>query len=75
MSTPMPTLVYLWHFTCPECGFGDQEFGRLAEVHDVHCEVCILELDRPVRLRRWPADEAAHAAAEPLPLPRTREAA
>lgn len=57
MEAPILTVVRFWHFTCPECGIGDQEFGHLAETHVLHCEVCLIEHGRHVRLRRWPADE------------------
>ena len=64
METDLLAIVRFWHFHCPECGVGDHELGRLGEAHEVHCVVCLVELDRPIRLRRWPADEATHAAAE-----------
>ncbi len=57
-------VVRFWHFECPECGFGDEEMGALAEAHDIICEICFAE-DRHVRLRRWAADHADpdHSAA------------
>jgi hypothetical protein len=48
--------VSLWHYHCPECGFGDGETGHHASVDLIWCEVC-LEESRHVRLKRWPADE------------------
>lgn len=65
MASTVLTVVRFWHFHCPECGMGDQEFGHLAEAHDIHCEVCLVDQDRHVRLRRWLADDesAAHAPA------------
>ena len=43
----------LFHFTCPECGFGDDEWGHLARFDDSHCWVCHMDDGRAVRLRRW----------------------
>ena len=48
--------VALWHFQCPECGFGDRETGYHAEADTLWCDVC-LEDGRYVRLRRWPVDD------------------
>jgi len=47
-----------WHFQCPECGFGDAEFGHLLAADEVYCMVCLDQANRPVRLHRWTADEA-----------------
>ncbi len=46
-----------WHFRCPECGIGDCELGYLAGDQDLHCEVCLEEESRLVRLHRWLAAE------------------
>ena len=51
-----------WHFRCPDCGFGDTEFGHLAASTDVHCLVC-REDGRAVRVRRWVASEPGHVTA------------
>ena len=58
MATSVVTRARLWRFECPECGFGDREHGRLIEMHEVHCEICLGE-DRVIRLRMWPADDDA----------------
>jgi len=50
------TVVPLWHYHCPECGFSDREFGDLAVTDAIYCEVC-LEDKHHVRLKRWQADE------------------
>ena len=42
----------LWHYHCPECGFGDKEIGHLAVTDALYCEVC-LEDKQHVRLKRW----------------------
>ncbi len=55
------------HFTCPECGFGDHEWGHLALFDDTHCLVCHMDDGRAVRLRRWSASPEADAAAPPPP--------
>lgn len=47
-----------WHFQCPECGFGDAEFGHLLAADEVYCMVCLDEADLQVRLHRWTAEEA-----------------
>jgi hypothetical protein len=44
----------------------DQEFGHLAEAHDIHCEVCLEDEGRAVILRRWPADDSALVDRQPL---------
>ncbi len=44
-----------WEFACPECGFGHIEIGHLAADDEIHCVVCLEEIDRHVVLRRWPA--------------------
>ncbi len=51
----------VWHFHCPECGFGDREFGYLLADEEVHCLVCLEEGDRTVILRRWLADGIGQA--------------
>jgi hypothetical protein len=58
MTNTRATTIHLWHFQCPECGMGDEEFGALAKNHDIYCEVCLQD-GQHVRLRRWPADEPA----------------
>jgi hypothetical protein len=50
------TNIPLWHYSCPECGFGNAETGYHATSHMIYCEVC-LEDNRQVKLKRWPADE------------------
>ena len=51
-STTKQTAVQLWRYSCPQCGFGDQEIGHLHADHALYCEVC-LEDKQHVRLRRW----------------------
>jgi hypothetical protein len=51
-----------WHFQCPECGFGDGEFGHLLSADEVYCIVCLEEEGRNVRLRRWQAAEEPNQA-------------
>jgi chlorite dismutase len=46
----------IWHFRCPECGFGDEEFGYLLEAAEIHCFVCLEEMGRQVRVHRWIAE-------------------
>ena len=53
--TTRQTAVPLWHYQCPECGFGDEETGFHAVTEAIYCEVC-LEDARSVRLKRWPAE-------------------
>lgn len=48
----------LWHFHCPECGFGDGEHGHLLDEQEIYCFVCLHEEQRYVRLRRWERVEA-----------------
>jgi len=55
-------VVRFWHFHCTECGFGDFELGHLAEAHDVHCTICLMETGKHIRLRRWEADESETVA-------------
>ncbi len=55
-TTTKQTLVPLWHYHCPECGFGDKEIGHLAVTDALYCEVC-LEDKQHVRLKRWQAAE------------------
>lgn len=43
----------VWHFHCPECGFGDQEFGHLLADEEIDCLVCFEAEGRTVMLRRW----------------------
>ena len=43
----------VWHFHCPECGFGDRELGYLLGDEELHCVVCLEEQGRMVTLRRW----------------------
>jgi len=50
-----------WHFHCPECGFGDREFGYLLAAGEIHCLICIEEDGREVRLQRWPTEEPGQA--------------
>ena len=57
MAAVLDSKIGFWHFQCPECGMGDQEFGRLAEAPDIHCEVCLEDQGQAVVLRRWPADQ------------------
>jgi len=65
-------LLGLWHFSCPACGFGDDETGHPVTVDIIHCEVC-LEDGQCVRLRRWPVEQPApKAASRPAPRPRPR---
>jgi hypothetical protein len=55
-TTTKQTVVSLWHYHCPECGFSDKEIGHLAVTDAVYCEVG-LEDKRQVRLKRWQAAE------------------
>jgi hypothetical protein len=55
MSTTS-TVVTHWYFHCPECGFGDGEFGHHATTDMIWCEIC-LEEQRHVPLKRWPVEE------------------
>lgn len=57
-----------WHFVCPECGIGDGEWGHPAADDELHCEVCVAEDGRLVRLRRW----LAKAPAPDVPPPGER---
>lgn len=58
MSIPTTrTVVAVWHFQCPECGFGDVEAGCHASLDTIHCEIC-LEEGRYVRLKRWPVEDS-----------------
>jgi hypothetical protein len=50
-----------WHFYCPECGFGDCEFGHLLADDEVRCLICIEEDGREVQLRRWLDEEPGQA--------------
>jgi len=59
------TVVTHWYFHCPECGFGDGEFGDHATTDMIWCEIC-LEEQRHVRLKRWPVEEQAGDASGPL---------
>ncbi len=47
-----------FHFWCPECGFGDSEFGELVGADEVHCVVCLEESGHHVRLHRWAPPDA-----------------
>ena len=50
-------VIALWHFQCPECGFGDAEFGGPASSGDsIHCEIC-MEDGHTIRLKRWPVED------------------
>ncbi len=55
--TTRQTAVPLWHYQCPECGFGDGDTGYHAATDAIYCEIC-LEDARHVRLKRWQADLA-----------------
>ena len=57
-TTTKQTAVALWHYTCPDCGMGDEETGYHAPSHALYCEVC-LEDGQHVKLRRWPVDHDA----------------
>jgi len=78
MTAVPDTTIRFWLFQCPECGTSDQEFGHLAEAHDIHCEVCLEDHGRTVILRRLPADELAligrqqPSAAAVIPVERAR---
>ena len=58
------TSVPLWHYQCPECGVGDEEAGHLHPTEALYCEIC-LEDQRPVRLRRWPAEDGSASGTLP----------
>ena len=51
----------VWHFHCPECGFGDREFGYLLPDDELHCLICIEADGREVRLHRWLAEDVGQA--------------
>ena len=53
----------VWHFHCPECGFGDVEHGHLLSAHEIHCIICMEEEGREVRLHRWEGIEIEKLAA------------
>ncbi len=58
--TTRQTSVPLWHYQCPDCGFGDQDTGYHAPTDAIYCEIC-LEDARHVRLKRWQVDhDGAH---------------
>ena len=57
-QTTRQTSAPLWHYQCPECGFGDEDTGYHAAVDVIYCEIC-LEDTRHVRLKRWPTDDEA----------------
>jgi hypothetical protein len=59
-TTTKQTVVALWHYICPECGFGDGETGHHAPAHVIYCEFC-LEERRTVRLKRWPVEGSGTA--------------
>jgi len=42
-----------WCFQCPVCGFGHDEFGRLAEDQEFVCEICLEDGHGEIRLERW----------------------
>jgi len=65
MSTTS-TIVTHWYFHCPECGFGDGEFGHHATTDMIWCEIC-LEDQRHVQLKRWPVEDQAEEGSGPLP--------
>ncbi len=50
-----------WRFHCPECGFGDREFGHLLAADEIHCIICIEEDGREVTLHRWLTEETDQA--------------
>ena len=52
-----------WCFQCPECGFGSEELGHLAEDQELFCEICVEEARGEVRLQWWLPEEvpAVHA--------------
>ncbi len=59
-TTTKQTVVPLWHYHCPECGFGDKEVGHLAVTDALYCEVCLEDQQR-VQLKRWQAaDDLVH---------------
>lgn len=51
----------VWHFQCPECGFGDGEFGHLLADEEIDCLVCFEAEGKTVVLRRWLAEGAGQA--------------
>ncbi len=56
----------VWHFRCPECGFGDAELGHLTRADDTHCVLCLEGDGRRVMLCWWdepPPPEVRHASA------------
>ncbi len=59
-TTTKQTIVPLWRYHCPDCGFSDGETGHFAVTDAVYCEVC-LEDKQCVRLKRW------RAAVDPVP--------
>ncbi len=56
----MPRIVEAhWEFHCPECGLGNHELARLAQDHEIFCEVCEHEAGQVVKLERWLANSPA----------------
>lgn len=55
----LPVAEGFWCFQCAECGFGNEELGRLADDQEFCCEVCLDEGRGEVRLQRWLGEEAA----------------
>lgn len=51
----------VWHFHCPECGFGDREFGYLLADDEINCLVCFEAEEKTVVLRRWLSEAMAQA--------------
>lgn len=47
-----------WCFQCPECLIGSAELNRLAEDHELLCEVCLEEGRGEISLNRWLSEAA-----------------
>ncbi|MBS0638434.1 MAG: hypothetical protein U1E70_24635 [Acetobacteraceae bacterium] len=59
------TVTGVWHFHCPQCGFGHDELGGLAADEELYCIVCDHEDSQVVVLERWLVE--VEAASEPVP--------
>ena len=42
-----------WRFECPDCGYDDEEAGRLLSDDEVCCPLCFEDCLRAVRVIRW----------------------
>jgi len=56
-ASPTPIGERRWRFECPECGFDDEEAGRLATDRVIWCGMCAGDTGRDVKLRKWLAED------------------